>query len=135
MQLILGGFCQGKLQWYLEQSGRSLEEVSEGGALPADTIPTSPILNHLHLWIGRMLQEQISPLEQIQTYLTHHPDAVILCDEIGCGLVPISGFDRQWREEVGRICCILAKQADTVDRVFCGLPTRLKGEETSCRLR
>ena len=33
---------------------------------------------------------------------------------------------RLWREEVGRAVCALARQADSVTRIFCGLPLRLK---------
>lgn len=52
---------------------------------------------------------------------------VIISDEIGCGIIPIGRFDREWREEVGRLCCMLAERADIVERVSCGIPLRLKG--------
>ena len=34
---------------------------------------------------------------------------------------------REWREAVGRMNAALAAQADTVTRIFCGLPLELKG--------
>ena len=36
--------------------------------------------------------------------------------------------ERRNRESAGRLSCLLAERADTVIRVFCGLPRALKGE-------
>ena len=57
------------------------------------------------------------------------PDAVLVCDEIGCGVVPIQPQERQWREQTGRLCCLLAKRAERVVRVFVGRPMVLKEEK------
>ncbi|MEG0441579.1 MAG: bifunctional adenosylcobinamide kinase/adenosylcobinamide-phosphate guanylyltransferase [Oscillospiraceae bacterium] len=56
------------------------------------------------------------------------PRVIILCDEVGCGVVPIAPEERAYRETVGRLCCRLAEQAVGVERVFCGLAMCLKGE-------
>lgn len=53
---------------------------------------------------------------------------VVICDEIGCGIVPITEHDRAWREETGRCCIALAKQAEAVVRVCCGIGTAIKGD-------
>ena len=58
-----------------------------------------------------------------------HPSAVYVCTEVGCGVVPVDRFQREWREAVGRVCCALAREAGRVDRVWCGLAVELKGEE------
>ena len=40
----------------------------------------------------------------------------------------LAGLDlSEWREAVGRMNAALAAQADTVTRIFCGLPLELKG--------
>ena len=59
-----------------------------------------------------------------------NPGVVILCDEVGCGVVPVDPAERAWREETGRLCCELAQKADRVERIFCGLSMVLKGEGT-----
>ena len=51
---------------------------------------------------------------------------IIVCDELGCGVVPMDAFERAWRERTGRIGCELAKQAEAVYRVTCGIGTRIK---------
>ena len=53
-------------------------------------------------------------------------DAVVICTDVSCGVVPMDRVQRLWREEVGRTVCALARRADSVPRVFCGLPLRLK---------
>ena len=53
--------------------------------------------------------------------------AVIVCNELGCGIVPAVSSDRMWRELTGTACQRLAEQSDEVFRVVCGLPQRLKG--------
>ena len=51
---------------------------------------------------------------------------IIICDEIGCGLVPVDAFEREYREAAGRICTVLAEHADEVYRVVCGIGMRIK---------
>ena len=50
----------------------------------------------------------------------------VICNEVGCGLVPIQAEERQRREAVGRLCCDLAREAEAVYRLQCGLAMRLK---------
>ena len=37
-------------------------------------------------------------------------------------------IDGIWREAVGRLCCALAGRAETVERIFCGIPMTLRGD-------
>lgn len=51
----------------------------------------------------------------------------VIATEIGGGIVPVDPAQRAAREAAGRLTCLLAQRADTVVRVFCGIPTVLKG--------
>lgn len=53
---------------------------------------------------------------------------IAIATEIGGGVVPADAAEREKREAAGRLACLLAERADTVIRVFCGLPRLLKGE-------
>ena len=53
---------------------------------------------------------------------------VVIATEVGGGVVPVDAGERDAREAAGRLACLLAQQADTVVRVFGGLPMALKGE-------
>lgn len=52
---------------------------------------------------------------------------VVICDEVGCGVVPLDAGERAWRERAGRLGCLLAEEADAVVRVCCGIPQVIKG--------
>ncbi|KIR01579.1 hypothetical protein P261_00393 [Lachnospiraceae bacterium TWA4] len=52
---------------------------------------------------------------------------MLVSNELGYGIVPMDAFDRKYRETTGRICCMIAEQADEVYRVVCGLPQKIKG--------
>lgn len=51
---------------------------------------------------------------------------MVVCREVGCGVVPMDRGDRDRREAVGRLCCDLAREAEAVYRLQCGLAMRLK---------
>ena len=53
---------------------------------------------------------------------------VVICTEVGSGVVPQSSEERAWREQVGRLTCELARRADKVVRMVCGIPVILKDE-------
>ena len=53
---------------------------------------------------------------------------VVIATEMGGGVVPVDPGQRADREAAGRLACLLARRADAVVRVCCGLPQLLKGE-------
>lgn len=117
MRLIIGGAGQGKLTYALSSTQLDESAVSRDPAQPR------PILAGLETW----LRTAEDPWPTLEALLTAQPDVVILCDEVGCGVVPLDPADRAWRERVGRVCCLLAQRADSVVRLCCGIPTVLKG--------
>lgn len=126
IQLILGGSFQGKLSFALQLTGLSPDNVADGGS-PNDWLE-KPILNGIHRGIRQLLLEESDPYTMVDKILDKNPNAVILCDEIGCGIVPLDPKEREYREVTGRICCILAKQAQRVIRVQCGIPQVIQGD-------
>lgn len=54
---------------------------------------------------------------------------VVIATEVGGGVVPVDKDERAAREAAGRLACLLAQRAEQVVRVFCGIPTVLKGEQ------
>lgn len=66
------------------------------------------------------------PMEAAQELTRKNTAGVIHIQEMGCGIVPIEKSDREYRELVGRISCLFAKQADEVYRVICGIPQKIK---------
>ncbi len=52
---------------------------------------------------------------------------VVVCDEVGSGVIPLEKERRLGREATGRLCCRLAKEAEKVVRLVAGIPTVIKG--------
>ncbi len=52
---------------------------------------------------------------------------IVICDEVGSGVVPAEKGARLFRENVGRLCEGLSGRADAVVRCVCGIPMWLKG--------
>lgn len=111
--MIVGGAAQGKLRFAREKLG--VTAWSDGA------IGTENCLYGLHRAIRA--GAEMSSLEE---WLAAHPDGVVICDEVGCGVTPLERADRDWRERVGRICCHLTERAEAVYRVCCGRGVRIK---------
>lgn len=83
------------------------------------------ILYNAHEIIRDAMRDGKEAAEELNTRLAGK--SVITCDEIGMGIVPQDGFEREWRESVGRIMCDISRDADTVYRVVCGIGIKIKG--------
>jgi len=114
MILVIGGAGQGKLDYVLRRTGLGPESVAR---TPEEAM-TRPVFYGLEDW----------PELEEDRLLEANPEIVLICREVGCGVVPADPGQRAWREAVGRLCCRLADRADRVERIFCGLPLVLKGE-------
>jgi len=126
MILIIGGSRQNKLQYVLQKTGCKDCNVVEDFESAKDFEDVG-ILYNLHYAVREALNTNLDPFLEINDIVSENPDIIIICDEVGCGVVPISPDERLWRETVGRICCHLSGKADRVERIFCGIPMVLKG--------
>ncbi|MCI8650212.1 MAG: hypothetical protein HFG20_08865 [Anaerotruncus sp.] len=125
MRMVIGGCCQGKLELVLRQTGYRMPAVCDGATCPLE-VPQQPVLNHLQLLLRRLLKNGQDPVAFAQALAAQNPEIILITDEIGGGIVPIDRFEREWREAVGRACCLLAERSGRVDRVFAGLPCVIK---------
>lgn len=127
MKLVIGGYAQGKLNYVLQtydvEAGRILDgEIPESLEDQRGII----VINHLHHWIKAGIAQGGCPEENILSFVEKYPDCVVISDEIGNGIVPVEAFEREYRERTGRILIELAKKAETVERVICGIGQRIK---------
>lgn len=110
MILVIGGAAQGKKEYVKEHF-----KQQEG-----------PVFEDLHLWIRKRIREGGNPEQEILSYVDNHRNCILICDEVGNGIVPVDAFEREYRERTGRIQVELAKRADEVIRVLCGVGQRIK---------
>ena len=119
MDLIIGGAFQGKLEYAREAFSLTEEDIYT--CTPEEEPDWSKRclvrLEEYVLWCVR----RGVPCEE-----RYRPDAVLIGRDIFCGVVPIDPEERAWREETGRFYSRLTREADSVTRLFCGIPQKLK---------
>lgn len=127
MKLVIGGRAQGKLEYVLLKHDLPEDAVWDGCIWEDLEQQKKPvIINHLHQWVKNRMISGGRPEDEIMSFLDCNEDCIIICDEIGNGIVPIDPFEREYRERVGRILVQLAKRAEEVERVICGIGQKIK---------
>ena len=115
MVLILGGLGSGKTE-YVRSMGYTDADFSP------DAFSDRPVLDPLET----LVRNDPSAAESLLPALLKKE--VVVCCEVGSGVIPMERADRAYREAVGRLCAALAKEATAVVRLVCGIPVALKGE-------
>lgn len=150
MEVYFGGAFQGKLEYVLEKKG--CLKIADGAGCSLKDIKEAQVLNHLHLYIKRLTYKEdaaynttvddtittddtitddttaktMPAAEIINDIYEANPDIILICDEVGGGIVPLKKEDRIYREAVGRALCCAVKKSDRVERVMCGIGQCLK---------
>lgn len=126
MKLITGARFQGKLDFAMELAGIVREQVAEGESCSLEDLWRKPVINHFELAVKRMSEEEISVSEQVSSLLYYNPQAVVIINEIAYGTE--SREELFWREKAGRAARLLAREAEEVYHLVCGIPVKLKGD-------
>lgn len=156
MELYLGGAFQGKLEYVKSLCGeKKIQIFGKNDFEKLCSLENSfAIWNDFHLTIKNLLeksetakknsqdlnsifqkkltqedfekslQEKIK--EQILEIIKKNPKIKIISCEIGSGIVPVTRQDRIWRDFSGHLLVLLAKKAEKVERIVCGIPQKLK---------
>ena len=115
MILIVGAAASGK-KTFAQTLGYAQADIADA------VLDSRPVLDNLQ----ELLDHTSLDDEELLSKLLAHD--VVICTEIGSGLVPVCAKDRAWRDRVGHMCMRLSAEADTVIRMVCGIPTVVKGE-------
>ena len=126
MKLVIGGYAQGKLNYVLQKYDMETSKIWDGEIPENKGEQNSIVINHLHHWIKSRIAKGGCPEEEIFAFVENYPNCVIISDEISNGIVPIEAFEREYRERTGRILVELAKKAEEVERVICGIGQKIK---------
>lgn len=120
MILIIGGAWQGKRDFARAEFG--LEEADffrcQG---PEIDFSRRCILN-----LENFVRDNTDPVGYFEAHRQDWQDSILICRDMFCGVVPMGAERRDWRQNCGRFCQYLAREADRVSRIFCGLEQRLK---------
>lgn len=114
MILVIGGAASGKLE-YVKSLGYAEEDIAHG------VLDERPVLYALQELVAQ------APMESEGLLPALLEKEVVVCDEVGSGVIPILRQERESREQTGRLCNQLARRAEKVVRLVCGIPTVIKG--------
>ena len=115
MVLVLGAFGAGK-RAYARSLGYNEDQIS------SELSSAAPVLDSLEELVRR------DPDHAAELFPALCKKELVLCCEVGSGVIPISKEERTYREQTGRLCVTLAKEASAVVRIVAGIPAAIKGE-------
>jgi len=127
MILIFGGVYQGKLKYAIERF--RLNEIDVFRCKEDDgTAPMGKkIIYEIDKWLLALVRAEENTDVAVRKFIMDNKDVIVICNDISCGVVPVDPVMRVWREAVGRALAELAGASDEVVRMFCTIPTILKG--------
>ena len=120
LSLIIGGAFQGKREYAITHFNLKETEIctcTEDGAPDMN----ARCIDHLERYLRKCAVNGTAPVPPE----AFRKDAVLICEDITCGVVPVSAEDRRWREMTGRYLQELVNAGAEVTRVFCGFPQNL----------
>ena len=126
MILIFGGKYQGKLDYAVKTFNLSEADVYKCSDDNSNTPSGKMIIYEIDKWVLSMVNKEIDVEKLVQEFIENNKNAIVICNDISSGIVPIDPVLRKWREAVGRTMTALAKSSDEVIRLFCGIPARIK---------
>ncbi|SKB49480.1 adenosylcobinamide kinase /adenosylcobinamide-phosphate guanylyltransferase [Lachnospiraceae bacterium] len=121
MILITGGKYQGKLEF--AKKCASSARVRDMKDFLEEAVSGKVIVNKFNDWFR---SEPETASEKALEIFLKGSDVILITEEVGSGVVPMSEDDRKYRERLGRTVNVLAERSDAVYRVFAGIPEKLK---------
>ncbi len=95
MILITGGRGQGKLDFARSLAAFEIggSQIADGETDPFEAAFSRPVIKHFERYIKRGMQNQLDCEAFLRRILSDNPDAIVIADEIGCGIVPVDAFE------------------------------------------
>jgi len=127
MYFIFGGRNQGKLSYAKRIYGEELT-VCDLKCCKLEDAFSADILINVQEAVKSMLLSGENTSDYFKRSIDQFSGKILIGDEIGCGIVPVDAFEREWRDETGWVYQFLASNAKRVDRVWAGIGQVLKEE-------
>ena len=127
MELIIGGAYNSKLNFVLKYYNLKQKDFQNGAECSLDEAFDKKGIYNLHLLIKRFILSGIDDYNNIIEKILSSNIEIIICSEVGNGVVPVDKIDNKMREYVGRILSILSEKSVRVIRIYYGIPSVIKG--------
>lgn len=127
MELIIGGAYNSKLNFVLKYYNLKQKDFQNGAECSLEEAFDKKGIYNLHLLIKRFILSGIDDYNNIIEKILSSNIEIIICSEVGNGVVPVDNIDNKMREYVGRILSILSEKSVRVIRIYYGIPSVIKG--------
>ena len=125
MILIFGGVYQGKLAYAQNRFNLTESDIyvcGENIIMPEN----KRLVYEIDKWFLALVKAGMDTEEMTRRFIERNSNAIVICNDVSCGIVPTEAVLRKWREAVGRSLAQLSQHSNEVVRLFCGIPTRIK---------
>lgn len=124
MILLIGGAYQGKLECARNAYCLTTDDIftCDGGGIDF----SKRCIHRIEEFTWACVQQGMDPTAYFREHREQWENSILICQDMSCGVVPMGAQLRLWRQLTGRLCQYLAREADSVSRIFCGLEQRLK---------
>ena len=127
MELIIGGAYNSKLDFALNHYNLNKSDFQNGAECSFDNAFSKKGIYNLHLLIRRMIKSGVDDYNKIIENIISSNMEVVICSEVGSGVVPLNEIDMKMREYTGRILSSISAHCTEVIRVYYGIPSIIKG--------
>lgn len=132
MQIVFGGAFNGKRQ-YVKGLVENREVSWYERELPPTASPLT-VVGGIEHWVKGQLQKGVdeNAIVQLveQTVLRQAPNRQIwILTDINRGIVPADPLERELRDVIGRLYQHLFQKAESVTRIWYGIPQTVKGAD------
>lgn len=128
MIMITGGAFSGKKDYAKKRFDFSDDDILNGENCSLNAVFSAKCIADYQFIVKRLLEENADVQTFTERLCKENPNAVVIINEIGAGIIPLEKSDRIFREETGRSGCLIARNSSEVIRLACGIPTTIKGE-------
>ena len=126
MILIFGGAYQGKLDYALKRFNWTENDVYRCDDGNISNPAGKKIIYEIDKWFLALIKNNLDIEAALNKFINENMDAVVICNDISCGVVPVEKLQRAWREATGRSLAVLSGLASEAIRLFCGIPSKIK---------
>lgn len=124
MNLIIGGAYQGKRDFAMSTFGYQEADIFTCQGTHIDF--STGCVDHVEEFVFACVQAGKDPVAYFEENRELWQNCTLICQDLSCGVVPLGAELRSWRNGTGSLCQYLARHAQRVSRIFCGLEQRLK---------
>lgn len=126
MILVTGGAFQGKRSFAIKEFDLHDDRIADGATCRAEEVYAAAAVDRFHLLIRRLMESGEDAASFAASLPDACPDLIVITDEVGCGVVPVDPFEREYRDAAGRASRIIAEASEDVYRVYCGIAKKIK---------